>query len=173
MSSMPEEKISVVRGPRSFEAFLELMAKLLGLVVVYAIFEFVGKSLMGEEFRSDTLLSLVVLPAIYVLKDSHRILEPYFVKILLSDEKVSVESGILTKRLDCLNLQNVENVELITTLVGRLCGYSTLYVYAYGSWVEIPFVESPLPIKERIEAGLTRRTEPGTPLSMGVMGMSK
>lgn len=159
MNSMQEEEISVIKGPRSIEAFFELVAKLLGLVVVYAIFEFVGKSLMGEAFRSDTLLSLVVLPAIYVLKDSHRILEPYFVKILLSDEKVTVESGILTKRLDCLSLQNVENVELITTLLGRLCGYSTLYVYAYGSWVVIPFVESPLPIKERIEAGLSKKDE--------------
>lgn len=157
MNSMSEEKIPVVKFVRSIEAFFELMAKLSGLVVVYAIFEFVGKLLMGGEFRSDTLLSLVVLPAIYVLKDSHKILEPYFVNILLSDEKVTVESGILTKRLDCLNLKNVENVELITTLLGRLRGYSTLYLYAYGSWVEIPFVKSPLPIKERIESGLKRR----------------
>ena len=156
MDSKSEEEISVVRLPRSFEAFLEIVAKLLGLVIVYLIFECVGNILMGDEFRSDTLLSLVVLPAIYILKDLHIILEPYFIKIQLNDEQVTVESGILTKRLDCLNLKTVENVELITTPLGRLCGYSSLNVYAYGSWVEIPFVKSPLPIKEKIEMGKRR-----------------
>jgi uncharacterized membrane protein YdbT with pleckstrin-like domain len=152
------EQVSIVKVARSIEAFFELIAKLLGLVIVYLIFEFVGNQLMPGEFRSDTLLSLVVLPAIYVLKDVYQILEPFFVTIQLSDEQVSVESGILTRRLDCLQLTTVENVELITTPVGRLCGYSTLCVYAYGSWVEIPFVESPLPIKARIEAGITKRS---------------
>ncbi len=163
MDCKSEIMIPVVKFVRSFEALLEIMAKLLGLVIVYVIFEFVGKLLMEGAFRSDTLLSLVVLPAIYVLKDSHRILEPYFLKIVLSDDSVTVESGILTKSLDCLNLKTVENVELITTPLGRIFEYATLNVYAYGSWVEIPHVKHPLPVKEKIEAVISKRSNVGNP----------
>ena len=153
---MFKEYIPVARFTPSFEALLEVLAKLLGLAVVYIIFEAVGKWLMGEDFRSDTLLSLVVLPAIYVLKDSYTIFEPYFVKIHLSEENVTVETGILTKNLDSLNLKTVENIEIITSPLGRIKGYSTLHVFSYGSWVELPHVKSPAVVKERIESSITR-----------------
>jgi len=147
--------ISVARFAPSFEALVEILAKIFGLAIVYIIFEAVGKWLMGEDFRSDTLLSLVVLPSIYVLKDSYTIFEPYFVRIHLCDENVTVETGILTKNLDSLNLKTVENVEIITSPLGRIRGYSTLHVFTYGSWVELPHVKSPLVVKEIIEAGIT------------------
>lgn len=77
---MFQENIPVAKLLPSFEALLEVLVKLFGLAIVYIIFEAVGKWLMGDDFRADMLLSVVVLPAIYVLKDSYTIFEPYFVK---------------------------------------------------------------------------------------------
>jgi uncharacterized membrane protein YdbT with pleckstrin-like domain len=154
---MSEGNVPVVKLARSIEALCELMVELIGLVIVYVIFEFVGKSLISN-FQSDMLLSLVVLPAIYVLRDLHTIFAPFFVKIVLHEDTITVESGILTRRLDCLNLQTVENIELITTLLGRFIGYSTLTIYAYGSWVQLPNVKSPEEVKAKIEASITKRS---------------
>lgn len=159
MDNKHEEVVPVERLWCSIEAILELAVKLLGLVVVYLVFEFIGKLITGGEFKPDTLLSLVVLPAIYILKELHVVLEPFFVNIILSDDQVTVESGILTRRLDCLNLKNVENVEMITTPFGRLFDYSTLVVYAYGSWVKIPHIKSPLPVKKRIEESIVKQSD--------------
>ncbi|NMV23400.1 PH domain-containing protein, partial [Vibrio parahaemolyticus] len=77
---------------------------------------------------------------IYVLKDLHTIIEPFFVKVWMNEESVKVQSGILTQRIDNLILKNVENVELTKSPIGRVFGYTTLCLYAYGSWVELPFV---------------------------------
>ena len=150
----PYEDLVVVKFFPSVESFLEIIIKLFGVCVVYILFKFVGDQLLGDQFRPDTLLSLVVLPAIYILKDSYLMFEPYFVRVSLSDKTVTVESGILTKRLDCLNLKTVENVEMIRTVLGRLLGYGTLNVYAYGSWVEIPYVENVSIIKSKIESSI-------------------
>lgn len=76
MHKMLEGNVPVVKLARSIEALFELMFELIGLVIVYVIFEFVGKLLIGIEFKSDMLLSLVVLPAIYVLRDLHTIFAP-------------------------------------------------------------------------------------------------
>ncbi|MDH5394428.1 MAG: PH domain-containing protein [Gammaproteobacteria bacterium] len=153
---MAKKTIAVARLAPALEALLEVVIKIFGLAVIYVIFEAVGKWLIGEGFRTDTLLSLVVLPSIYVLKDSYTIFEPFFVKIYLGEENVTVETGILTKNLDSLNLQTVENVEIITSPLGRLRGYSTLHVYSYGSWVELPHVKSPLLVKDIIESAIIR-----------------
>ena len=136
------EKVEVVKLARCFEAACEILCRLLGLVIVYVMFELIGTEVVGTHFQKDTLLSLVVLPAIYVLKDLHTIFEPYFVKVWMNKESVKVQSGILTQRIDNLILKNVENVELTKSPIGRLCGYTTLCLYAYGSWVELPFVKS-------------------------------
>lgn len=153
---MFKENIQVAKIYPSFEALIVLAAKMAGLVIVYLIFEVVGKWLIGDDFNTETLLSLVILPTIYVLKDSYTILEPYFVKINLCQESVTVETGILTKNLDCLNLKTVENIEIITSPLGRLGKYSTLHVFSYGSWVELPHVKSAVAVKERIESGLKK-----------------
>ncbi len=136
------KEVEVVKVARCFEAMGEILCRLLGLVLVYVMFEFIGTKVVGASFQKDTLLSLVVLPAIYVLKDLHTIIEPFFVKVWMNEESVKVQSGILTQRIDNLILKNVENVELTKSPIGRVFGYTTLCLYAYGSWGELPFVKS-------------------------------
>lgn len=151
MSSNQQTLISVVTGFRSIEAFLEVLFQLLGLFIVYISFNYVGKEYLGADFQSDTLLSMVVLPAIYILKDLHVVIEPFFIKISYSNQAVTVERGVLTTRRDRLQFDTVENVELVTTLLGKYFGYGTLNLYAYGSWVALPHIKDAPKVQIEIE----------------------
>lgn len=150
---MPE--IEIAKFWRSVEAVFEIIARIIGLIIVYLIFELIGKELIGDSFQKDVLLSLVVLPAIYVLKDSYKIFEAYFVKIELQNDSITVTTGILTIREDRLGFKSVENIEQVTTLLGRIVGYSTIYLYAYGSWVKIPFVRNANKLKDWLNKSIT------------------
>ena len=130
----------------------EIILKILGLCIIYFIFDFIGKSIGANDATSDTLLSIVVLPAIYVLKDVYEIFTPFTVTVSLSDKDITVTQGIYTKRLDCLKLDTIENVELITTALGRCKNYGTLDLYSYGSAIRIPNVKDYMKIKADIES---------------------
>ena len=122
----------------ALEEGLSLIIELLGLIVVFMLFREIGEWITDDNFSPDILLSLVVLPAIYLFKDVSEIIEPIFVKVQLSKDEVIVETGIFTRSKDCLKLKNIENIEVVTTLMGRWFNYGTLNLYAYGSWVQIP-----------------------------------
>jgi hypothetical protein len=148
------EEYSTSKVIRSVEAFLEIGFKLVGVYITYLAFNFCGEFLFEGNFNSDTLFSLLMLPALYVLKTAHVIVSPYFVQVKMSGIEVESRTGILTQRLDKLNLKTVENIEVVTTLGGRLFKYSTIYLYAHGSWVCLPFLKNPNQIKLKIEAKL-------------------
>ncbi|UJF21504.1 PH domain-containing protein [Shewanella sp. OMA3-2] len=69
----------------------------------------------------------------------------------ISDTEVEARTGVLTHRLDKLNLKTVENIEVISTLGGRIFGYSSIYLYAYGSWVHLPFITNCDQVKASLE----------------------
>lgn len=150
------EKIEVRKLPCAFEEVVDILVKLIGLSVVYLIFTVIGEYVIGEyvigeDYSKDLLLSMVVLPAIYVLKQTSEILQPYFVKVELNEDVLSVKQGIITTFEDSLILDTVENVETVTTLLGKFLGYSTIRIYAYGSWVIVPNVHNPKQLKDRLE----------------------
>jgi hypothetical protein len=144
-------QLTVSKHACAAEAFVDLILRLLGLCLVYLIFKKIGEYLIGDSFSGDILLSLVVLPSILVLKDIDTIIEPYFVSVFLKDEKILVKQGIFTTSEDSLSLKTVENIEVVTTILGKWMNYSTLRVYAYGSWIEIPNVKDAQVLKKKIE----------------------
>jgi len=144
----------------SAEVIVEILLKILGLCVVYFIFEFIGQWLIGDNFTSDLLLSVVVLPAIYIFHDIYQIITPFTVTATLSDDEITVKQGIYTEHLDCLKLNTVENVELITTALGRYKNYGTLDLYTYGSSIRIPNVKDYLNIKDDIESRIGSKKKP-------------
>jgi uncharacterized membrane protein YdbT with pleckstrin-like domain len=144
---------------RSCEVIGEIFLKVLGLCLVYLIFKFIGKWLVGENFTPDTLLSIVVLPAIYILKDTYQIFTPWSVTVTLSDSDITVKQGIFTQRLDCLKFDTIENVELITTVLGRYCNYGTLQLYSYGAGIEVPSIKDFKNIQSKIEARIQEKSK--------------
>lgn len=137
------------------EAVVEITSKLIGLYVVFFAFNYAGENFLDESFDtetfSETLFSLVILPALYILKDAYIVFDPFFISAGLSGDNVKVEIGILTKRKDNFNLANIENVELVTTYLGRRFGYGTLNLYAFGSMVEVPNIKDVVIVQKEVE----------------------
>ena len=142
--------IKVRKFPCALEEVVDIIIQLIGLTIIYLLFTEIGERVIGEEFSKDILLSMVVLPAILVLKQASNVFQPYFVEVDLQGNTLSVKQGILTTFEDSLNLDTVENVETVTTIIGRLLNYSTIRIYAYGSWVEVPNIQNPEGLKQRL-----------------------
>jgi len=136
---------------RSAEAFIEIFFKLLGVWITFLLFNLFGEVVIGQDFSSDTLFSVLLLPALYILKEGHIIIYPFFVKVRISAKEAESRTGIFTQRLDKLNLKNVENIEVVSTVLGRIFNYGTIYFYTYGSWVGLPFVVNATELKNKLE----------------------
>jgi hypothetical protein len=141
----------------SAEVIVEIFLKILGLCIVFFAFELIGRWLIGDNFTSDLLLSVVVLPAIYVFQDIYKTITPFTVTVTLSDDEITVKQVIFTQHIDCLKFNTVENVELITTLLGRRYNYGTLYLYSYGAAISIPNVKDYMKIKDDIESKIENK----------------
>jgi hypothetical protein len=135
---------------RSIEAILELFFKLLGIYIVYFAINWLGKDLVGSDFRQDTLLSLLLLPAIYVLRDLLIIFEPFFVVIKKSTTQVTVKSGITPRVIDTLNLASVDNIEIVKTPLGYCFNYASIRLYGLGGSVDMPYVRNAEEISKAI-----------------------
>jgi hypothetical protein len=135
---------------RSIEATLELLFKLLGIYIVYFAINWLGTDLVGSDFRQDTLLSLLLLPAIYVLRDLLIIFEPFFVVIKKSTTQVTVKSGITPRVIDTLNLASVDNIEIVKTPLGYCFNYASIRLYGLGGSVDMPYVRNAEEISKAI-----------------------
>lgn len=132
--------IKTAKFPRLIEAIFELVAKLVGSYCVYILFNWFISTVLDKDVKEDTLLSLLLLPALYVLKDVYVIIDPMTVTVERYRDKISVTRGLAPKIIDTLEFKSVENTEVITTLLGRCCGYSTIRLYSPGGLVEMPHV---------------------------------
>jgi hypothetical protein len=152
-----ETYIQTVKWPRFLEAILEILVKLFGLYLVYQF----GSYVMGSEDAENTLFSILLLPALLILKDGHIILEPFTIKTYITDNDVIVKSGLLTRTTDKLNIKTLENIELVKSPMARLPSpfwksYGTLNLYAYGGTVIMPYLKEPEKTQKEIEAILLK-----------------
>ncbi|WP_019025651.1 PH domain-containing protein [Colwellia piezophila] len=139
---------------RIFEAFLEIIFKIVGVYISYLLFNLLGEFFLGDKYQSETVYSLLLLPTLYVLKGAHIIIPPYFVVVKISENEVQSRTGIFTHRLDKLQLKIVENIEIISTLLARVFNYSTILLCGHGSWIRLPYVVHPKEIQKQIERNL-------------------
>lgn len=145
-------EIKTCKWIRSLEASLEIFFQLLGVYATFLLFNLFGEVFMGEDFSTSTLFSLLLFPALYILKTGHTIFSPFFVKVRVCDVDAESRTGIFTQRLDKLNLENAENIEVVSTILARIFNYGTIHIYTYGSWVSLPFVVNADELKDRIES---------------------
>jgi hypothetical protein len=153
-------EVETVTWPRALESTLEILVKLAGLNMVYQF----GSLMMNSVDASHTLFSILMLPALLILRDAHIILEPFTIRTQITDSEVTVTRGLLTRKSDRLSMKTLENIELVKTPLGRLnigswCNYGTLNLYAYGGTVVIPYLKNPEGIQTEIEAILKKITE--------------
>ncbi len=153
-------EVESVTWPRALEATLEILVKLAGLYVVYKF----GSFMMNSTDASNTLFSILMLPALLILRDAHIILEPFTIRTQITNSEVTVTRGLLTRKSDRLSIKTLENIELVKTPLGRLnigswYNYGTLNLYAYGGTVVMPYLKNPEGIQTDIEAILKKITE--------------
>jgi hypothetical protein len=137
---------------RALEAFIELAVKLVGVFVVYRVFDW----LLSAHFQSlsgqDNLMSLLLLPSLYILKDISVVLEPFTVVVEQHNDKISVFCGVAPRVKDTLEFKSVENIEVVTTLIGRFRNYGTIRLYSPGGSIEMLYVYDPNKVVKEIEA---------------------
>ncbi|GGO67154.1 PH domain-containing protein [Bowmanella pacifica] len=133
------EAVNTSKLIRSLEAVLEIFSKLFGTYLVYLLISEIG-NYISEDFAKDTLLSLLLLPAIYVLKDSLIIFEPFFSKVEISKEVVTVKNGITPRITDSLKISSIDNVEVVKTPLGYIFNYASIRLYGKGGYVNMPYV---------------------------------
>ena len=146
------DRLKTAKLPRAIEAACEIAVRLLGIFVVYQGFDFLLKTIEASSGSQDLLISMLLLPALYILKDSFCVIEPFSVRVEFYEMKVSVFRGLAPRVKDTLEFKNSENIEVITTIFGRVCGYSTVRLYSPGGYVEIPYVYQPEDIVSRVES---------------------
>jgi hypothetical protein len=152
-----ETYVETVKLARTIEAALEILVKLFGLWLVYQF----GSYVMDSSEAENTLFSILLLPALLILKDGHIILEPFTIKTYITDNDVIVKSGLLTRTTDKLNIKTLENIELVKSPMARLPSpfwksYGTLNLYAYGGTVIMPYLENPEKVQKDIEEILNK-----------------
>ncbi len=143
--------LNTAKWARAMEAACEIAVRLLGIFVVYQGFDFLLKSIEASSGSQDLLISMLLLPALYILKDSFRVIEPFTVRVEFYEKKISVFRGLAPRVKDTLEFKNSENIEVITSVFGQVLGYSTVRLYSPGGYVEIPYVYQPEDIVSKVE----------------------
>lgn len=123
---------------RCIEAVFEVLARVLGIIVVYVFLNTVLIFLGLLDEHNDLMVSLLILPVLYILKDSYKVIEPFTVIVSLHEKEVTVTRGLVTKITDTLELLTVDNIEVTKTILGRVYNYASIRLITPGGWVEIP-----------------------------------
>ncbi|MBD5771544.1 hypothetical protein [Marinomonas colpomeniae] len=145
------EVLKTATWARAFEAASEIAVRLFGIFVVFLGFDFLLELLNASSSSQDLLISMLLLPALYILKDSYIVFEPFTVRAEFYDDKISVYRGIAPRVKDTLEFKNSENIEIITSVLGHFCSYSTVRLYSPGGYVEIPYVFGPEDVVSKVE----------------------
>ena len=145
------EVLKTAKWLRAFEAAFEIMARLFGIFFVFVCFYNLLEYFEASSGSQDFLISMLLLPALYILKDSYIVIEPFTVKAEFFHDKISVYRGLAPRVKDTLEFKSSENTEIITSLLGHFRGYSTVRLYSPGGYVEIPYVFDPNGVVLKVE----------------------
>ena len=125
---------------RFVEALVETVVKLSAVYIVYLGFNWFVLNILNKNVADETLMSLLLLPALYILKDLDLVIDPLTIKIEKHRDRISVVRGLTPRVRDTLEFKSVENIEVITTVLGSIFNFSTVVLYSPGGNVEIPYV---------------------------------
>lgn len=147
---MASIKIKTVKLARSFEASIEIFMNLAWVLLVYLIFKWLTEHIIEGDIN-DILISMLLLPSLYIIKDSSKVITPWFVSVSIRDNSVSSITGVAPQIDDTLSLGKVDNIEVQVTPLGKVFNYGTIKLYSAGGAIEIPYVKDYLIVKEKIE----------------------
>ncbi|RXK06812.1 hypothetical protein CRV07_05110 [Halarcobacter ebronensis] len=135
------KKLNSSKIIRTIEAIIEIIFRLFSIYLVYLIFNWLITTVLVKDASNDTLLSLLLLPALYVLRDCGQIIDPCTVEVLQYEDRITVKRGLHPRVNDTLEFVHVENIEIMTTLLGKYFDYATVILYSPGGNVEMPYIK--------------------------------
>ena len=138
------------------EEVFKIIIKICSVYLIFLIMNWVGEYLTKHEvlqqggFNSDVLFSVFVLPLLYSLKDIKNCFDSLFVKVWKDETSLTVKRGFLANKYDKLYFEDVNNIELYRSFGGKILGYSTVDLYAFGGILTLPYLRDTHKNKEVI-----------------------
>ena len=130
-----------IRRIQCFENIFTLIFKISLLYFCFNLYDWIGNKWL-KDFQSNDLYSIFIIPLLYSLKDYTNMFNSCFVEAIVTNDYISVKQGFLYKKYDKLYLKDLNNIELYRSLFGKLFGYGTLELYAFGGYVCVPYIKN-------------------------------
>ena len=122
---------------------IELALEIMGIFIVYYMVNLLAPYIVGKNFNSNFLYSMVFLPIVASLKQLPDTFKSVFVKIAISDEYIICKRGYFRKFIDKLYVKHIDNIEVRTTIWGEFFDYGNITLYSFGGKINLPFLKSP------------------------------
>lgn len=136
-----EGTIIEIEKKQCIERITYFVLFILGLYICYRLCNSVGEKITSEDFNTGFLYSVFLLPLFYYIKDFFNMFDSCFTEARYSDGCITVRRGFFYRRYDKLYLDDVDNIELYRSFGGRIFGYSSIYFYSFGGFLELPYVK--------------------------------
>ena len=106
-----------------------------------------------REFETYVFLAGLVLIAVGLFRLAYVKFIQWTMEIAVTDRRVIQKSGFIARDTSEMNINQVESVEVMQSIFGRVLGYGTLRVHGTGRGMEaLRFVANPLAIRSSITA---------------------
>ena len=130
------------------ENFLRIGFMIVLFCGLFWFFNKIGESLASQEwfftesnFDTSFLYSVFLLPLLYSLRDVVHCFDSCWTKAYIEKDCIVVKRGFTYTAYDKLYIKDINNVELHRSLLGKICGYSDITLFALGGLVSIPFIK--------------------------------
>lgn len=130
------------------ENFLRIGFRIVLFCGLFCFFNKIGELLASQEwfftesnFDTSFLYSVFLLPLLYSLRDVVHCFDSCWTKAYIEKDCIVVKRGFTYTAYDKLYIKDINNVELHRSLLGKVCGYSDITLFALGGLVSIPFIK--------------------------------
>jgi len=121
------------------------------MMIFVAGLEIVKHALDIDSFSgSDYVFSIAILPCFEVLKKWDSIFTPWFVNVKLNESHIRYEQSFISKFIDHLGYDDIDNVEIHYSPLGRLGfklfgleKYASITLISHGGHITLPFIKTP------------------------------
>jgi uncharacterized membrane protein YdbT with pleckstrin-like domain len=74
-------------------------------------------------------------------------------ELAVTDRRVIAKFGFISRSTVELNLTKIESIRVEQTVMGRLCGYGSVFVTGTGSTMDpIPFISEPIKFRQAVQS---------------------
>jgi membrane protein YdbS with pleckstrin-like domain len=145
-----ESERKVIRVRRHWAVLLMDILETVGLLAAAVLISFVLP--LGWAIAQSVVWYLALL---VIVRFAYKALEWWVEKILVSDRRFMIVSGVLTRRVTMMPLSKVTDVTYERTALGRLLGYGSLVVESAGQVQGLDRIDF-LPEPEQVYDAISR-----------------